>query len=240
MRARRIAALVVAGALVAGMAACGSSSNDGGSGGGLTKAASAPADTTSAATTETTATTTTTTADSSSSASTSGGLTPPGTKLGFGDQATVGWVPPSKYSVNGAQKGYKLQVSVDSIEKGSIGDFKNIDLDADQKRSTPYYVKVTVKALEDVKTGTDDPDISFDAIDDRGQEQGSVTFFGTFERCDDKQVPRPFTNGKSYESCITYLMPGGGSIDEVQWKSGPSKKNAVSPYFDKPIVWSGS
>jgi len=233
MTVSRIAPLVVAGALALGMAACGSSSDSGG--GSTTTAASADTTAATSTTTETTTTTTTTTADT-----TSGGLTPPGTKLRMGDEATVGWVPPSKFSATGAQTGYRLQVSVDKIEKGTIDDFKNIDLDADQKRSTPYYVTVTVKALEDVKTGTDDPDISFDAIDDRGQEQGSVTFFGTFDRCDDKQVPRPFTNGKSYESCITYLMPGGGSIDEVQWKSGPSKKNAVTPYFGKPIVWSGS
>lgn len=233
MTVRRIAPLVAAGALALGMAACGSSNDSGG--GSTTTAASAD---TTASTSTTTDTTTTT--DSTAASTSGGGLTPTGTRLGMGGQATVGWVPPSKFSATGAQQGYKLQVSVDKIEKGTIDDFKNIDLDADQKRSTPYYVTVTVKALEDVKTGTDDPDISFDAIDDRGQEQGSVTFFGTFERCDDKQVPRPFTNGKSYESCITYLMPGGGSIDEVQWKSGPSKKNDVTPYFDKPIVWSGS
>jgi len=233
MTGRRIAALAAAGALALGAAACGSSSNDGG---GSTTAAPAAAATTGSATTTTTTASTATTAAPASS----GGLTPPGTKLGFGAQATVGWVPPSRFSATGAQTGYKLQVSVDSIEKGSLGDFKNIQLDASQKRSTPYYVKVTVKALEDVKTGTDDPDISFDAIDDRGQEQGSVTFLGTFDRCDDKQVPRPFTSGKSYESCLTYLMPGGGSINEVQWRNGPSRKGGVTPYFDKPIVWSGS
>ncbi len=234
MTVRRIAALVAAAALAAGMAACGSSNDNGGG----STAASTVTDTT--AGTPTTTDTATTTTETTAASTSSGGLTPPGTKLGMGDQAMVGWVPPSKFSATGAQTGYKLQVSVDKIEKGSIDDFKNIDLDADQKRSTPYYVSVTVKALEDVKTGTDDPDISFDAIDDRGQEQGSVTFFGTFDRCDDTQVPRPFASGKSYESCITYLMPGGGSIDEVQWKSGPSKKNDVTPYFDKPIVWSGS
>jgi len=233
MTGSRIAPLVAAGALALGMAACGSSSDNGGG----STAASTTADTTAGTSTMTDTTTTT---ETTAAATPGGGLTAPGTKLGMGDQATVGWVPPSKFSASGAQTGYKLQVSVDKIEKGTIDDFKNIDLDADQKRSTPYYVSVTVKALEDVKTGTDDPDISFDAIDDRGQEQGSVTFFGTFDRCDDKQVPRPFTSGTTYESCITYLMPGGGSIDEVQWRSGPSKKNDVTPYFDKPIVWSGS
>src|SRR4029077_11271849 len=104
----------------------------------------------------------------------------------------------------GGQQGYRLEVTVDSIEKGSLDDFKNIDLDADQKRSTPYYVKLSVKALEDVKAGTDDPDIALKAIDDRGQEQGEVIFFGTFDRCENADVPRPFTSGKGYESCLTY------------------------------------
>jgi hypothetical protein len=30
-----------------------------------------------------------------------------------------------------------------------------------------------------------DPAITFTAIDDRGQEQQSITFLGTFSRCDD-------------------------------------------------------
>ena len=85
-----------------------------------------------------------------------------------------------------------------------------------------------------------DPDITFDAIDDRGQQQGSVTFFGTFPRCDNKSAPKPFVNGKSYTSCITYLMPGGGSIQKMQWNDGPAKGEAVTPYFDNPVVWSAS
>jgi hypothetical protein len=168
------------------------------------------------------------------------GLTPSGAKLGFGDQATVAWIPPARFSATGGQQGYRLEVSVNGIKQGTLDDFKNIELDADQKRSTPYYVTITVKALEDVQVGTDDPDIAFKAIDDRGQEQGEVIFFGEFERCDNADVPRPFTSGKSYDSCLTYLVPGGGSIEEVRWNDGPSKKNQVTPYFDKPIVWSGS
>jgi len=103
-----------------------------------------------------------------------------GTKLGFGTAATVGWVPPSRYSGTGAQKGYKLEVTVKGIERGTI--------------------------------------------DDRGQEQGSVTFIGTFERCDDTQVPRPFKRGSSYDSCLTYLIPGGGSIDEGAVEKRPVER----------------
>ena len=52
-------------------------------------------------------------------------------------------------------------------------------------------------------------------------------------------VPKPLANGKSYDSCLTYLMPGGGSIQKVQWGDGPAAADQVTPYFDKPIVWAG-
>ena len=235
MKAFRTAALggAAAGALALGLAACGSSDSGGGSASTAAQTSATAADTTA-----TQATTTETT--SSSSSTSSGGLTPPGAKLGFGDTATVAWIPPSRFSATGGQRGYRLEVTVKGIERGTLDDFKNIELDADQKRSTPYYVTVTVKALEDVRAGTDDPDVALKAIDDRGQEQGEVIFFGDFERCNNADVPRPFASGKSFDSCLTYLVPGGGSIDEVRWNDGPSRKNAVSPYFDKPVVWSGS
>ncbi|HEY7430960.1 MAG TPA: hypothetical protein VH641_09520 [Streptosporangiaceae bacterium] len=171
-----------------------------------------------------------------------GSLTPPGTRLGFGRPATVAWVPPLSGSATGAHKGIKLQVTVESIQRGSIADFKNVELNASERKSTPYYVTVRIKALASTPLpGSDnDPAITFDAIDDRGQQQQSVTFFGTFQRCDDPAAPKPFVSGKSYQSCLTYLMPGGGSIQQVEWKDGPSKADEVTPYFEKPIVWGGS
>ena len=220
MMQSRIAALGVAGALALGLAACGGGDDSSNRGDGAS--AATPASTTSEA------------------SDAPGGLTAPGTKLGFGQQANVGWVPPSRYSGAGGQEGYKLQVTVKSIERGTLDDFKNIGLDDAQKRSTPYYVSVSVKALEDVDAGTDDPDLSLDARDDRGQQQGSVTFIGEFPRCEDTHVPRSFTSGTSYDSCFAYLMPGNGSIDTVEWANGPSRPDEVTPYFSKPIVWSGS
>jgi hypothetical protein len=169
------------------------------------------------------------------------GLTRPGAHLALGTAAVVGWVPPSIDLKSGSHKGIKLLVTVESIQKGTIADFKNVELNASEKKDTPYYVKVRVKALTGIAPPkTEDPDVTFDAIDDRGQEQSSVTFFGTFERCNDNTVPKHFVSGKSYESCLTYLMPGGGSIQAVQWNNGPNTGDVVSPYFDKPIVWGGS
>jgi hypothetical protein len=175
-------------------------------------------------------------------AGSSGELTPPGTHLGLGQAATVGWVPSSMRSGPGAHKGLKLRVTVESIAKGSIADFKNVRLKAAERNSTPYYVKVRIKALGSVAPSGagDDPDVTLDAVDDRGQQQNSIIFLGTFSRCDDVSPPKPFVNGKTYESCLAYLMPGGGSIQKVQWNDGPAKANAVTPYFDRPIVWAGA
>jgi hypothetical protein len=173
----------------------------------------------------------------SSTPSGAGPLTAPGTHLGFGQAATVAWVPPSADATS-AQKGLKLQVTVESIEKGSIADFRNVELSASERRTTPYYVTLRIKALgHTAPHGSDDPAISFDAIDDRGQQQESITFLGTFSRCNETSVPKRFVAGKAYQSCLAYLMPGGGSIRQVQWGDGPHAADQVTPYFDHPIVW---
>jgi len=173
----------------------------------------------------------------SSAPSRAGRLTAPGTHLGFGQAATVAWVPPSADATS-AQKGFKLQVTVESIEKGSIADFRNVELSASERHTTPYYVTLRIKALGHATPhGSDDPAITFDAIDDRGQQQQSITFLGTFHRCNETQVPKPFVTGKAYQSCLAYLMPGGGSIRQVQWGDGPHAADQVTRYFDHPIVW---
>jgi len=169
------------------------------------------------------------------------GLTAPGTHLNFNQVATVGWIPPTLALEPGTHKALTFKVTVQSIETGTIGDFKNVDLNAKQKKETPYYVKVMVTAASDQTwKGDDDPAISFRAIDDRGQEQGSLTFFGDFPRCNEVNAPKPFTSGKSYESCFAYLLPSGASVKSVEWNDGPTPANGVSVYFDKPIVWAAS
>lgn len=128
---------------------------------------------------------------------------------------------------------FQVDATAEKIEKGSINDFKNISLDESQKSSTPYYVTVKIENTgEEIPLGDmeGDPDLKFGAVDDRGQEQPSITFIGDFERCQDADAPKPFTKGKSYESCLAFLVGGDGSIDEVHWK-GSDK------YILKPVVW---
>jgi hypothetical protein len=237
MKPGRIAFLAMTAIVVPGLAACGASS----SGGSGTQSASSPSASTPPASAQGVSTPSQSQPAASAQTGGSRGLTAPGTHLGFGGAATVGWVPPSEATGEGAHKGIKLQVTVVSIVKGSMADFQNVDLNASQRKSTPYYVTVRLTALGGTAPPKDsDPAITFQAIDDRGQQQQSITFLGTFSRCDDPFPPKPFVNGRSYQSCLTYLMPGGGSIRKVQWDDGPSAANQVTPYFDNPIVWGRS
>jgi hypothetical protein len=160
----------------------------------------------------------------------SGGLTEPGATLKLGETAHVTYKP---LTATDEKNLFKVDATAVKIEKGSIDDFKNISLDAEQKASTPYYVTVKIENTgKEIPLGDQegDPDLKFGAVDDRGQEQGSITFIGDFERCEDTDAPKPFTEGKSYESCLAYLIGGDGSIDEVTWK-GSDK------YILDPVVW---
>jgi hypothetical protein len=214
MRAGRMQVLAIGASLVMGLAACGDDSDDD--------------ETTSGASTQEQKTTT-------PAPSGKGGLTPPGTKLKTGQTATLGWQPPT-FATTSPGKAIKLQVTVESLEKGTKDDLKGINLNADQRGATPYFLKVKLVNLGGTAPGTDDPDLAFDAFDDRRQEQGSVTFIGDFPRCENNRPPKPFSRGKSYESCLTYLVPGG-SIEEIRWNDGPAKPNENTVYYDKPVVW---
>ena len=229
MKPGRMAAWAAAAAALPVLAACGGSSGGGSTAANQPTSASPPASSSAPQTPASPSGS----GSPSAPAAAGGSLTPPGTHLAFGQQAIVGWDPDDTGKV------FKMQVTVVSIAKGSIAkDFTNIDLNAKEKASTPYYVTLKIKALgHSLHTDSTHPSISFNALDDRGQEQGSVTFFGTFQRCDDPEMPKPFTDGRSYTACMTYLVPGGGSIKSVTWADGPHKPNDAGAYFDHPIVW---
>jgi hypothetical protein len=173
---------------------------------------------------------TTTEADDGGGATAGGGRTAPGTTLKVGETAHVTYKP---LSATDEKNLFQVDATALKIEKGSIDDFENISLDADQKASTPYYVTVKIENTgEKIPLGDQegDPDLKFGAVDDRGQEQPSITFIGDFERCEDTDAPKPFAKGKSYESCLAFLVGGDGSITEVRWK-GSDK------YILDPVVW---
>ena len=84
-----------------------------------------------------------------------------------------------------------LKVTVQSLQKGTLDDFKGIDLDASQKAATPVYVKVKVTNLGPGTIDVDATSAAIEGLDSTGNTTQSVTFIGTFPRCPDNQSTHP-------------------------------------------------
>ncbi|HET7050295.1 MAG TPA: hypothetical protein VFI54_18670 [Solirubrobacteraceae bacterium] len=205
---KRSAGIVLATAgLAAGLAACGGSSSSSSS-----QAAASPSATPTPASTP---------AKADSNAS-SGGPAAPGTKLAVGSSAMVRYTPLSHATPS------TLKVTVQSLQKGTLDDFKGIDLDAAQKAATPVYVKVKVTNLGPGTIDIDATSAAIEGIDSTGNTAQSVTFIGTFPRCPDNQSTTQMRAGSSYDNCLTFLVPGG--IDKVAY-------TGTDAYINSPVTW---
>ena len=215
----RVLAVIAAALVAAGLAACGGSSS------GASKAA--------AVGTNANAATPATTGAASTNASASGSASPakdaaPGTALAAGQPANVSFQTTTSSGADGPT--YKLQVTVESIKKGSLKDFNGIQLDANEKASTPYYAKVRITNVgpTSFNTSSNDPAVSVEGVDDTGNTDTSVTFFGTFPPCPDADTPNPLRAGQSFQTCLTYLVPGG--ITKVAY-------TGTEAYETSPVTW---
>jgi hypothetical protein len=204
--------VLVTALLASGLAACGGSSSS----------------TTKAAAVGTNASAATPATSAPATASTPAKEAAPGAALAAGQPANVSFQTTTGSGANGPS--YKLQVTVESIKKGSLKDFNGIQLDANEKASTPDYVKVRIAntGATSFNTSSNDPAISVEGVDDTGNTDTSVTFFGTFPSCPDTDTPSPFRAGQSFETCLTYLVPGG--ITKVAY-------TGTDAYETSPVTW---
>ncbi len=215
IRGTSIRAALAAVALACGVAACGGSSSSSSS------ASNAAAPTTSS----TAATTGSATSATTTSASSSGAVAAPGAKLAVGQSAKVNYAPAGSTDKS---KASTLLVTVQSFEKGSLSDFNGVQLDANEKASTPVYVKVHVTNLGPATIDIDGSAAAIEGVDNTGNNQSSVTFIGTFPKCPDAASTTPIATGKGYDDCLTFLVPGG--ITKVSY-------NGTDDYINSPVTW---
>jgi hypothetical protein len=159
------------------------------------------------------------------STTTAGGITKAGAKLAVGQTATMPYQSPD--SVSNAAPPFRAQVTVMSITKASLSDFKGVQLDATQKAGTPYYVRFKITNVGNGDLGN--PGGAISGVDNTGQDASSVTFLGSFPPCDSKVPPKPFTHGKTWSACSVYLVPGG--INAVRYNG------FVTSYIESPVTW---
>jgi hypothetical protein len=149
----------------------------------------------------------------------------PGDSFVVGQTATVHFTPLSGNSKTGSM----LEVTVNSIQRGTIADFNGIQLNADEKASTPNYVTVTITNLGPGHVKSADAAADIQGVDNTGNTQQSVTFFGTFPKCNDTSSDAPIAQGHGLHTCLTYLVHGG--ITKVAY-------TGTQDYIGSPVTWS--
>jgi hypothetical protein len=165
-----------------------------------------PAATSSAAST---APPTSTAAASSAPPADDSGTTPTGTTLSVGQTATV------LYAIKDLSKeSTKLQVTAVSAKKGSIGDLKNFNLDAQTKASEPYYITMKFTNAGPKPMAPSGIFGLIEAHNSAGDEMSRLSLLGDFKQCDGTP-PDTLAVGQSFTECDVYIAPTGQNLGQV-------------------------
>lgn len=149
-------------------------------------------------------------------------LTKAGTTLGFGEQATVAYEP-------NTERRSVLQLSVDSVTRGTIADFSAYRMDDRTKASSVYYVQATLKNIgEGNLGGSAIPLLAQDSKDTLIQPS---TFTNDFTKCPSRPLPADFAAGAELKSCLVYLVPEAGELTDMSFRPRQATK---------PILWRGT
>ncbi|ROR91449.1 hypothetical protein [Nocardioides aurantiacus] len=151
------------------------------------------------------------------------GVTPTkaGTELAFGETATVAYEPnTSKSSV--------LELTVQKVQTGRIGDLSAFQLDATTRRTTPYYVTVRVENVGSGDLGG--AAVPLFAVDGADSLIQPSSFTSEFDRCPSTPLPAKFGEGASTSGCLVYLVPDRGELTAVSFRPLQT--------FE-PITWDG-
>jgi hypothetical protein len=148
-------------------------------------------------------------------------LTDAGTKLAFGQSATVAYQPNDKRST-------VLRLQVTKVTRGTIAELSAYVLDARTRQSTPYYVHVKVANL-----GTGDvghTDVPLWVVDNTDTLIHSSSFTNSFTKCPSKALPTPFAPHATLSTCLVYLVPNHGTLTSVSFRPVQALE---------PILWRG-
>jgi len=148
-------------------------------------------------------------------------LTDQGSELGLGESAVVAWRPRQ------GEVGV-LKVTVSTLERAPIKALLEWRLDAAGRKSSLFYVTVTVANVGELDLGG--RRIPLYAADGRNSLIESNAFKTDFKPCPSPALPEPFASGEETTACLVYLVPNHGQLTSVTFR--PSEK------FN-PITWVG-
>ena len=149
-----------------------------------------------------------------------------GDTLALGDRAEVDYI---EYGASeDKNKEVKLGVTVVKVRKGKISDFKDFNLDADQRASVPYYVDAKFENLGDAALTRH---LLEPAVEDAdGQEYRAINLIvlsGTFKPCPEYSEKK-LGPGESFTGCSAILLPKGKELERVRFQGDVTKD---------PVFW---
>lgn len=136
-------------------------------------------------------------------------VTPSGSTLKVGKTATVNYETKPL-----SQESTKLAVTVASVEKGTIADLEDFDLDAQTRVGVPFYVTVQ---FHNVGSKTMKPSGILGLVaahNATGEAFTRLHLIGGHDQCDGAE-PEKLAVGASYTECAVYIAPAGQSVSEV-------------------------
>ena len=149
-------------------------------------------------------------------------LTDPGSRLSFGQPATVIFEPSQG-------RGSVLQLTVRGVRRGTLADFRGFILDDEyKKRADYYYATVTVRNVGTGNVGG--VPVPLWGVNATNTLLPAVNFTTTFTKCPSRRLPSSFGAGAGLSTCLVFLSPNKGSLRAVSYR--PSQA------FD-PVTWTG-
>jgi hypothetical protein len=149
-------------------------------------------------------------------------LSPEGSQLQVGETATVA------YELRQGVVGV-LDIRVTRLEKTSFKkSFAGWDLDQGQRKSNPYFVRVTLTNRGDTDLGG--KKVPLYIVDGTNTLVEATTFASAFTPCEPGLFPKKFKSGRKMKACLVFLAPKKGDLTAVSFR--PTQD------YD-PITWTG-
>lgn len=156
-------------------------------------------------------------------------LTEPGTRLDLKDSAVIAWQP--RQDLVGV-----VDVAVTRIDETTVqASLAGFDLDADDQRSTPYFVKLKVTNVGDTDLGARQLPVYF--LDSSGVLVAPTGVARDFEACPGGVLPGTFAPGDRTTSCLIFLVPEGKALQSITFRP---PDGVVPLWWKGPITSLGS
>lgn len=140
-------------------------------------------------------------------------LTDAGASVKVGRPVTVVYDPGGAASA--------VTVRVVSAKRGRISDFRFFSLDAASKKSTPYYVKASVK--NEGPAGLGGASVPLYLHSDANTVYPPNELVGTFKPCPTSRLPKSFLPGRSANVCLVFLLPRGQRLESIDLQPAGAK-----------------